>query len=169
MFNKHILQTTALTLLIALTSGCSSKEPNTQTVEIEPPAEQEQIVSDSYMTQRVMDLTLIAEALEAYKTDNQSYPSTAGDFQGIQFGYEPGGEWIPGLVPQYLKELPQDPKRGPKDTDPQYLYASDGVDFKLIAHRVADVENLPSDSLVKVDPRRKSWGYGIWTNNYAQK
>jgi hypothetical protein len=82
---------------------------------------------------RIAHLTDLRNALEAYRKDHQLYPETpASAWLGLYNGW--GGEssdWIPGLAPRYIAVLPRDPRR---NADPfgQYLYRSDGADFKLL-------------------------------------
>ena len=55
--------------------------------------------------QRKSDLEQIRSALELYRADNGSYPTTSGGWAVST----QGDTWIPGLSPQYIKKVPTDP------------------------------------------------------------
>ncbi|MEO8065694.1 MAG: type II secretion system protein [Candidatus Doudnabacteria bacterium] len=86
---------------------------------------------------RRADLTQLSTALAVYYDANNAYPTTAGTWWGNCTTYGSHGVtgangWIPNLAPTYVGILPLDPK--PMDTDKCYLYRSDGIDFKILAH-----------------------------------
>lgn len=70
--------------------------------------------------------------------------------------------WIPGLVPDYLDVLPIDPRRSTL-ANKQYLYLSDGENYKLIAHAAEDAASNAKQRPEMNDPRRMGYAYGIWT------
>ncbi|TVM17297.1 hypothetical protein DPQ33_08915 [Oceanidesulfovibrio indonesiensis] len=115
---------------------------------------------------RYYDFRSIRKALQAYKEKYGSYPVSSGGWDGVKtlWGKE-GKDWIPGLVPEFLPALPRDPRGNDNPTE-QYLYKSDGIDYKLLAHRAEDSfavrQVLPS----LADPRREL-AYGIWTSGAA--
>jgi hypothetical protein len=113
---------------------------------------------------RKSDFVLLGAALERYKTDTGSYPVSTG-FSGCAsaYGYS-GPDWIAGLAPGYLPSLPCDPGRSESPTR-QYYYKSDGKDYKLIAHHVEDCAAAKGDPLVRVDPVRDCFAYGVWTKD----
>lgn len=119
--------------------------------------------------QRIADVRKLREALNKFKIDHGHYPSTEGRWDGLYSSWGKSSEdWIPGLVPYYIEKLPQDP-RAHKVPDEQYLYWSDGQDFKLLAHNVPDaalVGRLYPDMHDKVRPRR---AFGVWSPNAAEK
>lgn len=86
---------------------------------------------------RVADLNQIRNALELYATDNGgNYPSTGGNWRGTTpncygTGSDPNTA-IPGLVPNYMSVMPQDPK--PILPSYCYLYLSNGTDYKVLAY-----------------------------------
>ena len=88
-------------------------------------------------SRRASDLKTVQAALESYYRVNQSYPDTAGAWQGDapnfgSFGYDAAG-YIPGLVPDYMQALPKDPSSGfPDGADGGYMYRSDGSDYKFV-------------------------------------
>lgn len=94
---------------------------------------------------RKSDLREIRTALQAYYNDNGRYPSiappcAADGNNGCYVRSTSGTSWIPGLVPTYIKALPQDPLNTATQ-DPynpgQFTYAygnvtlSTGKDFDL--------------------------------------
>lgn len=99
-------------------------------------------------TRRISDLKQIQTALELYHTDNGSYPSTGvpvgsmptgsgTHYRGVcsSFGSHAttgSGGYVPNLAPNYISVLPTDPKPAANNTC--YLYASDGVDYLVMAY-----------------------------------
>lgn len=96
---------------------------------------------------RVSDLIQLRAALELYRHDNESYPSTGG-LSNVYM--EPGcvgesagagdaktADWIPGLAPTYIPALPGDPK--PK-TVSCYMYSSNGTSYVLTAWNTVEVK-----------------------------
>lgn len=90
---------------------------------------------------RFQDLDQVANALELYHLDNGRYPINSGQWTGTTpgcYNLAEGGDpnsVIPGLVPEYIREIPQDPN--PEiDADHCYIYtsSSDGEDYKFMAY-----------------------------------
>jgi hypothetical protein len=116
---------------------------------------------------RVSDLVTVNDALKAFHAKTGAYPVA----QGLAGAPDRGRNWVPGLAPDYLAELPVDPLGAPDNNGPQYYYVSDGSGYKLIVHGVspdgANVEVLG----VKIDPARRNetgfWAYGFWTEAFA--
>ncbi len=118
---------------------------------------------------RKQDLTQLRSALEMYYNDYGSYPytgttaslnaTTVSSWYGncsSYGGYSTSGAtgWIPNLAPTYIAALPLDPK--PLGTIGCYLYASDGIDYKLLAHFTVESTPCPPtpQSFGMYDPRR---------------
>jgi hypothetical protein len=112
---------------------------------------------------RVNDLMSIRRALDKYYQDKGKYPIQPS-YSGVKscWGYQ-GPQWIPGLVPGYLKELPQDP-RASEACDQQYFYISDGNGYKLIAHNAPDVKKVISLFPDLFDYSRPYSSYAIWSS-----
>jgi hypothetical protein len=116
---------------------------------------------------RVSDLVTVNDALKAFHAKTGAYPVA----EGLAGAPDRGRNWVPGLAPDYLAELPLDPLGAPGNDGPQYYYVSDGNGYKLIVHGVsadgANVEVLG----VKIDPARRNengfWAYGFWTEDFA--
>lgn len=114
---------------------------------------------------RVQDLVTINDALKAYRAKNGQFP-TAAVLGGLN---ERGANWIPGLAPDFLKEVPRDPMHG---STTQYVYVSDGANYKLLAAGVSLVGSPNVEVLgIKVDPTRnptaESAAFGFWTADFA--
>jgi len=113
-------------------------------------------------TRRLKDLKKIAEALELFYKKHGHYPVSEG-FDGLHTAWgKSGKDWIKGLVPNYLESLPRDPRKN-DNPKKQYLYRSNGKDYKLIAHGVEDCSIVKSLHPELIDPKRDCWAYGYWT------
>ena len=111
---------------------------------------------------RISDLVQIEKALEAYFVENGSYPTTGGAWRGEAphhgaLGYDANG-YIPGLVPDYMKELPRDPHPEYPTGNRGYLYKSNGTDYKFLAHNTPT--NFPTDHRF-LDTLRQTWAYQV--------
>lgn len=114
--------------------------------------------------QRIQDLAAVDAALARYHQANGAYPGSSG-FQGFasNWGASLGADWIPGLQ---STPLPRDPSMS-ETPESQYLYFSDGVDYKLIAHLTNDCAPEVEQGGARIDPVRRDdahcWSYGYWT------
>jgi hypothetical protein len=112
---------------------------------------------------RLESLGQISSALEEYKNVHKSYPVSSG-WNGLYSRYGTSSpDWIPGLAPEFIDKLPRDPRNNSDDTQ-QYLYQSNGRDYKLIAH---GVDSFAGVGKKFVDPRRPSSAFGVWTKEAA--
>lgn len=108
---------------------------------------------------RLDDLNRIASALERYRIKNKGYPVSSGwDGLYTRFGAS-SPNWIAGLTPSFIDYLPRDPRNN-NDGTQQYLYRSNGHDYKLIAH---GVDSFFGVGKKMVDVRRPNGAFGIWT------
>ena len=117
---------------------------------------------------RVTDLVSINDALKAYYGANGVYPK-ATDLAGFS---ERGVAWIPGLSPDFIVNLPRDPLQASNVPGPQYVYVSDGKDYKLLAHGVSLLGGTQVEVLgVRIDPTRnptvENASFGFWTAGFA--
>ena len=80
---------------------------------------------------RQADLQSLRGAIEAHRRERGSFP-LASSWSGFGWPNAAAGTWLPGLAPTYLPELPRDP-RMTNIQNAQYVYKSDGRDFKLLA------------------------------------
>lgn len=117
---------------------------------------------------RQHDLNLLYRAIETYKASETTYPNTGGSLWtycnppwAIQKTLTGANGYVPNLAPDYLKELPTDPKRKTNlgsivnsketgsTTDPlgtycyYYISNSTGTEFKVGAICAAEDEPAP--------------------------
>lgn len=126
-----------------------------------PPAQDPRMVN----RKRIQDLVTVNDALKAYHAKNGSYPKA----DGLVGFNERGPAWIPGLTPDFLRELPRDPLQGPTT---QYVYVSDGANYKLLAQGASLVGSTNVEVLgVRIDqtrnPTPQNASYGFWTPDFA--
>lgn len=113
------------------------------------------------------DLKGLQAALEIYKAENNSYPTTGGSWS--YSANSPSG-YVPGLVPTYVASLPQ-LTIGTVTTSNCYIYKSNGVDYKLmrLGQPLSQAEqDLVPDSMKDVG----NWNsyhdrYGYWSSGGA--
>lgn len=113
----------------------------------------------------MQDLVTINDALTAYYAKNGAYPKA----EGLAGASERGAAWIPGLSPDFLASIPRDPLHG---SGPQYVYASDGANYKLLAHGASLVGSGNVEVLgIKIDrtrnPTQQNASFGFWTLPFA--
>ena len=115
---------------------------------------------------RITDLRSIKLALDAYFIENYSYPNSlggAGEWDGLYSCWgDADTNWIPGLVPEYMGLLPKDPRNNDVCGE-QYIYKSDGADYKLLAYNPTDCSWVVTRYPNLADPVRDCWAYGYWT------
>ena len=131
---------------------------------------------------RKANLKQLVNALELYYSDNASYPTTASTLWGESPAWgshtlSGANGWIPNLAPQYISRLPHDPLTGTNNfadnpgcdtTMTNYLYISDGVDYKILAHCL--VETLPVLTIDSFyDPVRPTWALQVSSVGAAAK
>jgi hypothetical protein len=114
---------------------------------------------------RLQDLVTINDALKAFHMKNGAYPKS----DGLAGANERGAAWIPGLSPEFLAQVPLDPLHG---ADTQYVYASDGANYKLLAQGVSLVGSGNVEVLgIRIDPTRnptqQNAAFGFWTPAFA--
>ena len=110
----------------------------------------------------------INDALKAYHAHHGSYPKA----EGLSGFSERGPAWIPGITPDFLPELPRDPEHSSDRSGPQYVYASDGKDYKLLAQSVSLIGGTSVEVLgVRIDPTRQptaeNAAFGFWSAGFA--
>lgn len=116
---------------------------------------------------RVAALMAMRDALKAYHAAYGRYPVSEG-WDGFRSRFGKSSEaWIAGLAPQFLPDLPRDPARS-EDPDLQYLYRSDGQDYKLIAHDRGECLIAVTAYPDLTDPVRNCWAYGVWSSDRSR-
>ena len=114
---------------------------------------------------RVQDLVIINDALKAYYAKNGAYPKA----DGLAGANERGAAWIPGLSPEFLADVPRDPFHS---LGTQYVYVSDGANYKLLAQGASLIGSGNVEVLgVKIDqtrdPTPQNAAFGFWTSSFA--
>lgn len=116
-----------------------------------------------------VDLGTVNDAIQIYYAEKGVYPTTSGQWYGYSGGVQTTN-YVPGLTPSYIDSLPQ-----PKNKSPafEYIYNSNGTDYKLIAH---DGGGGTSPGFAKIcpympnnlkDPNRSCWAAGYWSQGGA--
>jgi len=125
-------------------------------------SERKQLLENETTQACLSHLQMLRDALAKYYTDHQTYPVSLG-FDGLRSTWgERSEEWIKGLVPIYLDALPDIPNFE-ANSKKQYLYNSNGKDYKLILHDDKIDEYIVQNLNSLIDPARKNAAYGYWT------
>lgn len=115
---------------------------------------------------RIADLSRIVFALESYKRDHNQYPISSGGGKGWDGIFSSWGEsrsdWIEGLAPKYIRELPRDPRYHNVPHE-QYVYRSNGANYMLLAYNPDDCAKVWKLYTNLVPENRYCWAYGFWT------
>lgn len=119
------------------------------------------LVPADYRT-RVKDLQALKKALQKYHQKVGSYP-VSSQWSGMRSLWGPSTEnWVPGLAPGYIPSLPRDPRRN-DNPEEQYIYRSDGTNYKLLAHKPGNCTIARALNPEFIDPVRGCDAMGIWT------
>jgi type II secretion system protein G len=118
--------------------------------------------------QRKAQLKELTSALELYYSQNDSYPSTAGQWWGEPSGFGSHGltganGYIPNLAPTYVAKLPHDPNTNvpnppgycSRNYVAGYLYRSDGNNYKILS--MCTFKDINSNDPM-IDPMRDGDG-----------
>ncbi|MEY4669061.1 MAG: hypothetical protein RL518_1760 [Pseudomonadota bacterium] len=117
--------------------------------------------------QRISDLRNLEVALMKYKHENGNFPATTGGWDGLHSSWGTSSEnWIPGLAPKYIDKLPRDPRNNERG-DEQYLYWSDGANYKLLAHNAPQADLVGNAYPEMYDPIRPGRAFGVWSSDGA--
>ena len=114
------------------------------------------------LTENFSQLGKVNSALQQYYEKYQCYPKSEG-WQGVksQWGASKGKIWIDGLVPEFLDSLPQ-------GNGKEFLYCSNGTDYKLLLHQSDKFPFLTARYPDNTDPVRNTYAIGFWTENASQ-
>ncbi len=120
----------------------------------------------SRTAKRVSDLAQLRKALELYYNENNQYPVSPCDAEGCWAGvYSCWGPDTLAYIPNlgaYVTQLPRDP-RNHANCGEQYIYYSDGVNFKLISHAPEECTEVKAKYRNIIDPIRDCWAFGYWS------
>ncbi|MBI2020047.1 prepilin-type N-terminal cleavage/methylation domain-containing protein [Candidatus Daviesbacteria bacterium] len=122
------------------------------------------------IAKRVEDLKAIQTALELYYANNKSYPVvTLGTNTGWRsecqsWGTKASNDVVPtstNFVPNYMVAFPSDPQMDTANSRSCYLYTSDGYNYKVLVHDVAEFKDSDWVSQPNlIDPNRDSGSNG---------
>ncbi|MFA6897134.1 MAG: type II secretion system protein [Patescibacteria group bacterium] len=116
------------------------------------------------MSKSMTQLQSVNNAILGYYALYGSYPVSNG-WQGYcsAWGAGLGVNWIPELTTGGLANgsLPIDPRNNGScwNDQAQYIYYSNGTDYKLISHQPESMQ-VPSSL---IDPVRPTWAWGWWS------
>jgi hypothetical protein len=119
-------------------------------------------LSISKFDRRMRDMAALQGALASYQAKNGKYPLQNAENLAIGVSDLAGASGIDALVPVYISAIPRDPQNL-NQLNRQYLYFSDGTDYKLVAHGTEDVGWVTKKRPELIDPVRPTVAYGIWT------
>lgn len=125
---------------------------------------------------RKSDLTQMHKALEIYYNTNNSYPHTcvpgptcaiaSARWYGLAANGTAGFKdlsgatgYIPNLAPTFISNLPVDPS-GNTTNWSGYIYKSDGVTYKIVAHATGP-ESFPASNDYFYDPCRPTTAWKV--------
>lgn len=115
------------------------------------------------------ELVSMRKAIELYKAENGTYPSTAGAFR---YQRVDGNNFIPGVVPTYVNDLPHvtdTPYGG--NTNDTYIYSSNPTATGYTLQRLYQTE-VPASEWAHVPTAQKQgayldrYGYGYNQSGY---
>lgn len=117
-------------------------------------------------TRTANDLSVINRAVQAYYSENGSYPLASAWRYSCDYGNPI--DFIPTLT-SLVRTLPQAPCGGGSPQSDTYLYRSDGDGYKLLMIRAIASNTYRSQVPDSMRDRRwngveTTWGY--WTANY---
>ena len=119
--------------------------------------------SEKYKQKILADISALKNALQSYHNDHHRYPKSSGGWDAVVAAFGQSREdWIPGLAPRYISKLPSDPRKY-RSAMEQYMYKSDGTDYKLIAHYPVGFIDIIQHHPELADVVRPSWAIGVWT------
>lgn len=102
------------------------------------------------IAKRIQDLKAIQTALELYYSANKTYPvailnqdtghrsecTNWGGYVADQVIPNPAG--YPSFIPNYMPAFPSDPSMNKDTSQSCYLYRSNGADYELLDHQIAE-------------------------------
>lgn len=111
----------------------------------------------SRITKRVSDLKQVQVALEYYYAVNKSYPNTGSAWKSQCNGWNSGiaisNDVILGLTPNYIPNIPSDPRMDITTPHSCYIYMSNGTDYFLKAWNMTEMTQADYNSQPQlIDP-----------------
>ncbi|MCB1303612.1 MAG: hypothetical protein KDK37_05020 [Leptospiraceae bacterium] len=114
---------------------------------------------------RVEDLLKIRVGLDTFQSKRGHYPGSTGAM--FQSGSSRDQDWIPDLRKEVPVAIPLDRRPG-SHPENQYLYITNGADYKLLAPNPENCESVKKWVPEMIDPVRGCAAIGYWTENGAQ-
>jgi len=123
---------------------------------------------------RIYELSNLKRQIELFRNENGAYPVgpteanfLRSDALSSYYGGTVSQNYIPGMVPNYFNELPQDPLPGPSSISlcesmgmqRNIAYFSNGEYYKLIYNCSSETENYGPDLFY--DPSRADMAWSI--------
>lgn len=94
------------------------------------------------------DLKTITKALGLYYVDHDKYPISVGrpgcTYDWCGWDQATGDNFINGLSPQYVSQLPQMPAANASNDTYLYRSSANGSDYQLLRYRGSDIGGLPA-------------------------
>ena len=119
-------------------------------------------IKSAHAARAIAHLRKLDKALEIYYNDNNKYPDSGGNWDGLYTCWgDSSPDWIAGLVPNYILALPRSPNNSDA-CDGNYMYYSNGKDFKLIWNNAENVAKVIASYPNLADPER-SWAFGFYS------
>lgn len=114
------------------------------------------------------DLNVMKKGLEMYKAENGNYPNTISNGnRGWYFSSSSGSNFIPGVSPAYIPNMPS--ANGLGGNAASYIYNSDGNDYKLMRYGSIpsnEFSQVPA-SMIDASGNSNKDRYGYWTAGAA--
>jgi|SRR5690606_21746703 len=150
--------------LFLLSCGGKDLEAECEAVVVRPTVVQDVEPVNAFTPVNVANLTRIAIALERYKQEHRSYPTSSTSTKSwdhvLAGSSSEDSKWLEMLVPKYIDVIPLVVN---EPNPPHYAYRSDGANYKLLALKPSDCELVKSKQPALIDPRRDCKAYGFWT------
>lgn len=119
---------------------------------------------NSYTPEHVANLTRLAIAIERFKQDHHRYPLASMSRRDWDTLFTENGElnsaWLSELTPIYIETIPLALNQDKRN---EYVYKSDGANYKLLVVNAGDCEYVKSKTPDLIDPLRDCRAYGFWT------
>ncbi|MBI41607.1 MAG: hypothetical protein CMF59_18600 [Leptospiraceae bacterium] len=109
---------------------------------------------------RIEDLIKIRIGLETFQQSQGRFPGSRGE--RFSSGGKSGTDWIPEIRSVVPATLPVD-RRGGQDPKKQYLYITNGAEYKLLAQSPENCTAIQQWMPELLDPVRGCQGVGFWT------
>jgi len=130
--------------------------------------------AESRDAKRQADLRTVEAALALHKQKYGNYPqgcNTAGSWSGqsgTSHACVGNSEYIVGLAPEFIPELPRDPRAVSGDQGYAYLVNAEGTVYKFMARNSVESDDLSYDHPFQSCPRSQSTAV-VYTDTAARR